>query len=304
MSNRITQILLQEIVNLSKKSDEKLAKKIQTVLDFYVSEQIENQKTIKQNEYFLKQWDKRNIIAHERSLQKDEMLEQQSRLAAMGEMIDSIAHQWKQPLNSISMISDMLREDFENGTVNSQYIQELDTTVHLQIDHMVSTLHEFRTFFRPSTKNEEFTIIDAMHSVEILMKDELISQNILLNIEIDEHIKLFGNKNEFKHLFINLINNSIDAYNDKNINHRNINIRCYKEDINIYIEVEDDAGGIKSEVIKDIFKANITTKAEGKGTGIGLYMSEQLVRKNHGTINVHNTKNGALFTITLRQTTI
>ncbi|NOR58555.1 MAG: sensor histidine kinase, partial [Sulfurimonas sp.] len=97
MSNKITQILLKEIVNLSKKSDQKLAEKIQIVLDFYTTEQKENQKTIKQNEYFLKQWDKRNIIAHERAQQKDEMLEQQSRLASMGEMIDAIAHQWKQP---------------------------------------------------------------------------------------------------------------------------------------------------------------------------------------------------------------
>jgi signal transduction histidine kinase len=304
MSNKITQILLKEIVNLSKKSDQKLAEKIQIVLDFYTTEQKENQKTIKQNEYFLKQWDKRNIIAHERAQQKDEMLEQQSRLASMGEMIDAIAHQWKQPLNSISMMSDMLKEDFENGLVNSPYIKELDDTIHMQVDHMVSTLHEFRTFFRPSTKNEEFTILEAMQSVQILMKDELISQNILLDIEIDEHVKIFGNKNEFKHLFLNLINNSIDAFNDKNINHRNIDIRCYEENNNTYIEVEDNAGGIENEVIKDIFKPNVTTKAEGKGTGIGLYMSEQLVKKNHGTINVYNTDKGAFFTITLRQITI
>jgi signal transduction histidine kinase len=304
MSNKITQILLKELVNLSKKSDAKLAEKIQTVLDFYVNEQKENQKTIKQNEYFLKQWDKRNIIAHERAAQKDEMLEQQSRLASMGEMIDAIAHQWKQPLNSISMMSDMLKQDFENGLVNSKYIKGLDETIHMQVDHMVSTLHEFRTFFRPSTKNEEFTIKDAMHSVQILMKDELISQNILLNIDIDEHVKIYGNKNEFKHLFINLINNSIYAFNEKNILKRNIAIRCYEENNNIYIEVEDNAGGVSNKVIKDIFKPNVTTKTEDKGTGIGLYMSEQLVKKNHGSINVHNTKVGAFFTITLHKTTI
>ncbi|MFT7002784.1 MAG: signal transduction histidine kinase [Sulfurimonas sp.] len=304
MSNKITQILLKEIVNLSAKSDKKLAEKIQTVLNYYVREEEENKKTIKQNEYFLKQWDRRNIIENERAAQKDKMLEQQSRLASMGEMIDSIAHQWKQPLNSISMMSDMLKEDFKNGIVNDTYINELDDTLHLQIDHMVNTLNEFRTFFRPSIKNEKFTILDTINSVQILMKDELISQNILLDIDIDEHIKVVGNKTEFKHLFINLINNAIDAFNDKNINHRNINIRCYEENENIYIEVEDNAGGIKNEIIKEMFKANVTTKAEGKGTGIGLYMSEQLVKKNHGTINAHNTKSGAFFTITLQQTTI
>jgi signal transduction histidine kinase len=198
----------------------------------------------------------------------------------------------------------MLKKDFKNGLVNSNYIKELDETIHVQIDYMVNTLHEFRTFFRPSTKNEKFAIKDTMNSVQVLMKDELISQNILLDIDIDEHIKIFGNKNEFKHLFINLINNSIDAFNDKNINNRNIYLRCYEENNNIYIEVEDNAGGIKNEVIKDIFKPNITTKSEGKGTGIGLYMSEQLVKKNHGTIDAYNTKFGAFFTITLPRTTI
>jgi len=226
MSNKITQILTDEIVSLTKKSDQKLATKIQTVLDYYKSEQKENQKTIQQNEYFLKQWDKRNIIANERNIKKDKMLEQQSRLAAMGEMIDAIAHQWKQPLNSMSMMSDMLKEDFSNGLVTQPYIDELNDLAHLQIDHMVTTLNEFRTFFRPSTKNEEFTFTDAMKSVQILMKDELISQNVLLDLEIDEKINFFGNKNEFKHLFLNLINNSIDALNDKKINPRNISISC------------------------------------------------------------------------------
>jgi len=304
MSNKITQILTDEIVSLTKKSDQKLATKIQTVLDYYKSEQKENQKTIQQNEYFLKQWDKRNIIANERNIKKDKMLEQQSRLAAMGEMIDAIAHQWKQPLNSMSMMSDMLKEDFSNGLVTQPYIDELNDLAHLQIDHMVTTLNEFRTFFRPSTKNEEFTFTDAMKSVQILMKDELISQNVLLDLEIDEKINFFGNKNEFKHLFLNLINNSIDAFNDKNINHRNIQIRCYTENENTYIEVEDNAGGIPNSVINDIFKPNITTKTEGKGTGIGLYMSEQIIHKNNGTINAYNSDKGAIFTIILPEAII
>ncbi|EQB39349.1 histidine kinase [Sulfurimonas hongkongensis] len=303
MSNKITQLMLNELILQSKKSDTHLADKLESVLNFYTTEQKENQKTIKQNEYFLKQWDRRNILANQRDMQKDELLKQQSRLASMGEMIDAIAHQWKQPLNSISMMSDMLREDFKTGSVDEPYIQELDKNIHMQIDHMVSTLSEFRTFFRPSTKNEEFTFLDALKSVQVLMKDELISQGILLYLEIDEHLSIFGNKNEFKHLFINLINNSIDSFNEKNIRNRKVHIRCYEENSNTYIEVQDNAGGVSLEVIDDIFKANITTKKEGKGTGIGLYMSEQILKKNHGSINVHNTKDGALFTITLKQPT-
>jgi len=295
--------MLNELILQSKKSDALLANKIESVLSFYTTQQLENQKTIKQNEYFLKQWDRRNILANKRDLQKDELLKQQSRLAAMGEMIDAIAHQWKQPLNSISMMSDMLREDFKNGSVDESYIQEFDETIHMQIDHMVSTLSEFRTFFRPTTKNENFTFLDALKSVQVLMKDELVSQNILLCLDIDENLSIFGNKNEFKHLFINLINNSIDSFNEKNITNRKVHIRCYEENNITYIEVEDNAGGVPLDVIENIFKANVTTKKEGKGTGIGLYMSEQILKKNHGSINVHNTEDGAFFTIILRQAT-
>ncbi|MEA2091436.1 MAG: sensor histidine kinase, partial [Campylobacterota bacterium] len=215
MSNKITQELIDEILILSKKSDNALHGKIQTILDFYKNEKKQNEKTIKQNEYFLKQWDKRNIIAHQREAKKDEMLEQQSKLAAMGEMIDAIAHQWKQPLNSISMMSDILKNDFKNGLVDESYIQELDETLHMQIDHMLSTLHEFRTFFRPSMKKEKFTILDAIDSVQILMKDELIIHNVILYIDIEDDLSINGKENEFKHLLLNLINNSIYAFEEK-----------------------------------------------------------------------------------------
>ncbi len=299
MSINTSQELIDDIVQLSKDGDEKLHSKIKNFIDIYYEQVKLNTKITKENEFFLKKWDKRNLLTHDK---KDKLIEQQSRLASMGEMIDAVAHQWKQPLNAISMMVDMLRDDYKTGHVNDSYIDDLDTTVHLQIDHMVTTLSEFRNFLRPSTKNENFHIDNVIETVQILMKDELITQNLHIEVNIDENISIFGNKNEFKHLFINLINNSIDAFNEKNIStKREIDIRCYKEEKNIYIEVEDNAGGIPKNIINHIFKPNVTTKAEGKGTGIGLYMSSQIVTKNNGTINVHNTNKGAFFTIILRQ---
>ncbi len=298
----MNQDLIDEIITQSKNNDTPLEKNISKLLYVYGEQNKEIQKLKKQNNYFTKQWDKRNIKNHEKNLKKDKMLEQQSRLASMGEMIDAIAHQWKQPLNSFSMMSDMLKDDFENNLVDKAYIEEFDSTVHLQIEHLVSTLSEFRNFFRPSTKNSCFYPQDIIDSVQILMKDELISQNITINLDIDHYLKIDGNINEFKHLFINLINNSIDAFNEKNIKSRNIYIRSYEENNLIYIELEDNAGGIPDSVINNLFMPNVTTKPEGKGTGIGLYMSNQIVKKNHGTINVYNSKMGAFFTITLHQT--
>jgi signal transduction histidine kinase len=300
MQKDIVQELINEIVALSDK-DKKLYGKIKAFIDIYQEQIRQNEKITKENNFFLKKMDKRNTIEHNK---KDKIIEQQSRLAAMGEMIDAVAHQWKQPLNAISMMTDMLKDDFKSGDVDKEYIDDLDKTVHIQIDHMVNTLTEFRNFLRPSTKNENFYINTVIQNVQLLMKDELIAQNLHIILNVDEDITIFGNKNEFKHLFINLINNSIDAFNEKSILTREVNIRCHKNKNNITIEVEDNAGGIPKNIINHIFKPNVTTKAEGKGTGIGLYMSTQIVTKNNGKIKVKNTKMGALFTITLRESTI
>ncbi len=298
------QELIDDIVKLSTKCDSELSQKVDQLISIYNTQKKEYEKSVKQTNFFLKKWDKSNILAQERDQKKDKMIEQQSRLAAMGEMMDAVAHQWKQPLNAISMVSELLKDDFQHGEVNQEYIDDLDSTIHLQIDHMVNTLNEFRNFLRPTTNDSFFYINDVIDTVKVLLKDELITQNININLNLDENIQLFGNQNEFKHLFINLINNSIDAFNENNIITRGISIRCYSEDGNIYIELEDNAGGIKEDIIQDIFKPNVTTKPEGKGTGIGLYMSSQIVKKNNGNINVHNTKNGAFFTIILKQKTV
>ncbi len=301
MTQDINQNSIDEILNLSSQNDANLHEKVVQFIQIYQEQKQEIKQLKKQNDFFIKQWDKRNLLAKEKDSRKDEMLEQQSRLASMGEMIDAIAHQWKQPLNSFSMMSDMLKEDFQHGKVDQEYINNLDETFHIQINFLVNTLNEFRTFFRPSTKNETFSIQNALDSVQVLLKDELLSQNVYLDLNIDQAIMIDGNKNEFKHLFINLINNAIYVFQEKNISTRKIFIRCYRENNNIYIEVEDNGGGVYESVIHDIFKPNVTTKADGKGTGIGLYMCSQIVKKNNGVINVHNSDIGAFFTITIRQ---
>lgn len=291
--------LIHEVVELSKRNDTKLDDKVDELIHFCRGTAKENRKLHKQNSYFLKQWDKKNIILHEEELKKDKMLEQQSKMAAMGEMMDAVAHQWKQPLNSFSMLSELLEIDFNNGSVDKAYIKEFNETLHLQIDHMLSTLNEFRNFFRPNQNNENFHLNDCVKSVQLLMKDELLSQKINITLDIDEFITINGIKNEFIHIFLNLLSNSIDAFNERDIQNREVAIRCYEENSKTYIEFEDNAGGIPQNVIKDIFKPNVTTKADGKGTGIGLYMSSQIIQKNHGTINVHNTEDGSFFTIIL-----
>jgi len=295
MKNQITQEMIDDIIQLSKQSDDELQLKIRLLVDLYKTQEKKNQKLKKENDFFKSKLDNRNVA----DKKKDKLIEQQSRMVAMGEMIDSVAHQWKQPLNAISMMIQLLSDDFKDGDVNDEYVDELNSMISMQIEHMVTTLSEFRNFLRPSTKNETFSIQIALDNVQILMKDELIAQNIHLNLDIDDSVEVFGNRNELKHLFINIINNAIDVFNERSIKQREIKIRCYKDAKSIYIELEDNAGGVPENIIDHIFEQNVTSKEEGKGTGIGLYMSTQIVKKNNGTLSVKNSDIGALFTITL-----
>lgn len=231
------------------------------------------------------------------------MYEQQAKMAAMGEMMDAAAHQWKQPLNALSLMSDMLVSDFKDGDVDQAYINEVTEDIQTQIAHMVNTLSEFRSFFRPNKEAKSFGIKRSLQSVLLLINDEFIKNNINIHIQSDKEILIHGIENEFKHLVLNIINNSKDAFNERELKDRNIYINFYKEDNHINLEIEDDAGGIPESVIHDIFKPDITTKADSEGTGIGLYMSMQIAQKLNGSLSVHNTEKGAQFLleILLRQ---
>ncbi|MDH4944498.1 HAMP domain-containing sensor histidine kinase [Sulfurimonas sp. C5] len=221
--------------------------------------------------------------------------EQQAKMAAMGEMMDAVAHQWKQPLNALSMMGDLLVSDYESGDLTLESLKEMREDMQAQIDHMVTTLSEFRNFFRPKEKNETFGIKRSSQSVTLLVKDEFLKNNINIKILPDYELLIYGNENEFKHLVLNIINNAKDAFNERNVENREITIDFMKDDKCTYLEIKDNAGGIPEKIIRDIFKPEVTTKPEGKGTGIGLYMSTQIAQKLGGVLSVRNGDNGAIF---------
>ena len=296
------------IPKLHESSYVSLVEATQQLVKIYHSQKRKNETLKKINQSVLDKVDKRHKSVNAASSRKGTMLVQQSKMAAMGEMMDAVAHQWKQPLNSISMMTDMLRDDFKDDLVDEEYINDMTETTHMQIAHMVNTLNEFRNFFRPAQDSKDFLLSECIDSVQILMKDELLKNTINLTINIQNDITIFGLINEFKHLFLNLLSNSIDAFNENalkdiashKIQNRKITIRSYIKEESGIIEFEDNANGIPHHVIADIFKPNVTTKADGKGTGIGLYMSSQIVQKHHGVIDVKNINSGALFTITIK----
>jgi len=227
----------------------------------------------------------------------EKLLVQQSKMAAMGEMMDSVAHQWKQPLNAIVMYTELLKSDFRDDSVDDRYIDEFQSNMQLQVNHMLSTLDEFRTFFRPNKDEEYFFVSDIISTVLLLTKDEFMKNSITINIVKDNPIELYGHKNEFIHLILNIINNAKDAFIENNIKDRVINFYTINSGNEKLLKICDNAGGIPDTIVDKIFEANVTTKPEGKGTGIGLFMSMQIATKHNATLLVDNEKNGACFIV-------
>jgi two-component system C4-dicarboxylate transport sensor histidine kinase DctB len=240
--------------------------------------------------------------------EKDHLIIKQTKLAAMGEMTDAIAHQWKQPLSMINSYSSMLRLQAEIGNeITNADIIQVDTKIKNTVRHLIETMDSFRQFFRPNVQKSNENLKELIESVLVLCKDTLIKNNITTEFTKvnDIHYNLIPT--EFKHVFINLINNTIDAFIENDINDRKITFEIFQTNDNIIITFLDNAGGIPSHVIDKIFEANVTSKPEGKGTGIGLYMSKQIIDKINGTIEASNQTyqyegneyTGAQFVITL-----
>ncbi len=256
---------------------------------------VENLNTRTRN---LEQAKARENREHELRLEQQEMLMQQSKMAMVGEMMDSVAHQWKQPLNALMLYSEMIRNDFEEGIVDKAYVEEYRRNLQVQIDHMVNTLDEFRSFFRPNKERESFKLIEVVNSALFLAKDDILKNRILVKVERKDDIEIYGYPNEFKHLILNIINNAKDAFVENEVKQRLITINLVASELGDRLEICDNAGGIPESVIDTIFEANVTTKEDGKGTGIGLYMSQQIAQKHQAKITVENRNGGACFIVT------
>ncbi len=232
----------------------------------------------------------------DKNLQKDIMLQKQSIRASLGEMIDIIAHQWKQPLNVISMISQALlfREEItrDDAIQSSEKIKD-------QISHMVDTLDEFRGFFRDDKEIVNLSLKVMIEDTLALLKDSIKKHDIEVSISASNDIKAYIIQNEFKHVLINLISNTKDAFEENGIKERKITFKVDEDENNIIFKYIDNAGGIPDNIIDNIFQANFTTKSIDKGTGVGLYMSKMIIEKINSKIEVKNIDDGACFTITI-----
>ena len=228
--------------------------------------------------------------------EKDKLLTEQSKLAAMGEMLGAIAHQWRQPLNVLSGHIQFLGDDFEDGMIDKDYIERFINKNYELVEFMSHTIDDFRNFFRIDKSKSLFSIREKIANTAKILGQSLKNNNITLNIN-DQDFITNGLPNEFMQVILNIINNAKDTILERKIKKGLINININPAGI---IRITDNGGGIDEKIIDRVFEPYFTTKEEGKGTGIGLYMSKKIIEDNmNGSLKVSNMKEGAQFIITL-----
>ncbi|XOB62555.1 sensor histidine kinase [Campylobacterota bacterium DY0563] len=234
----------------------------------------------------------KELQSNEEQLQRERMLVIQSKMAAMGEMLGNIAHQWKQPLNTISICASNLKIQKEMGYIQDKdnVLDDMTENISKSIKYMTDTINDFQNYLKPNKLETCFYLKDTINKVESLVSAlcKTNSIQIIKNIENDVHLCSF--QNELIQVLINLIKNSIDELLNLNDDDRIIKIDIYSENETQIIVIHDSAGGIPESIMKKIFEPYFTTKKE-EGTGIGLYMSKQIVTGHlNGTIDVSNEK--------------
>lgn len=250
---------------------------------------------------FSKELEHKVAIGIEELRQKEMVMTQQSKMAAMGEMIGAIAHQWRQPLNSLSVMIQDVPIAYQFGELDERYIADFKQKSMNVIFSMSNTIDDFRNFFSPNKKQEEFFVEDAINEVLKIMSAQLTANNIniIFDAESDKH-KHTCYKNELKQALLNILANAKDALLEIKKADSFIKIEVAKIDKKLIITIEDSAGGIPAEIMDNIFEPYFTTKSADKGTGLGLYISKEIVERNlEGKLTVKNTQNGARFDMEL-----
>jgi len=233
--------------------------------------------------------------------EQEQILINQSKHAAMGEMIGNIAHQWRQPLNALGLVLQNIEFAYHTDDLNDEFVNKSISKSKTLITSMSKTIDDFRNFFIPNKEKNKFFISKTISSALLLIEETLKSHSINIKNEID-NFEYLGFENELIQVLLILISNAKDAIIENNIQNGCIQIRTYPKNGFLYIEVKDNAKGIDEKIINRIFEPYFTTKEEGKGTGIGLYMSKIIIENNmYGKLEVKNIDDGAVFTIILNQ---
>lgn len=234
-------------------------------------------------------------------LAQEQMLIQQSKLAAMGTMLGNIAHQWRQPISEISAILMSIETQLHYSKVNYKSFLHHIKLCNKITEHMSNTISDFQNFFRPSKEKEYFDVYEECNKAVSIISASFASYCIDIEFQVFEHSKIYGYPREFAHSILNILANAKDILLERKISHPKVVFSIKKGKEYTIIHIEDNAGGIQIEDINIVFEPYYTTKYESQGTGIGLHIAKTMIEKNmNGYLSVKNTESGACFTIKIK----
>lgn len=244
--------------------------------------------------------------------EKDQHILQQSRLAQMGEMISMIAHQWRQPLSSISTVAASIKlklslNRFDSTTKEQEeasklFLQESMNKIESYVRFLTHTIDDFRNFFKPNKQKESITLSQLVNRTLGIIGKALEVNGITLHVQTNTTHEVLTYANEMTQVILNILKNAEDIIKERDVKNPQIYITLNSDKTWQIITIEDNAGGIKEEILPHIFAPYFSTKTEKNGTGLGLYMSKTIVEEHcGGQIMASNGAHGALFTIKLKE---
>ncbi|QKF66725.1 PAS sensor-containing two-component system histidine kinase [Arcobacter venerupis] len=254
---------------------------------------------ITEEKYFQEKLEQKVEEEIKKRFKQERLLVQQSKMATMGEMMAAIAHNWRQPLNTISLLSASITKKLLNSKLTKDYIDNWIIKMNNQVNFMSQTIDDFRNFYKPEEKFKEVSLKKIILKVISLISLQLKINNIKIEVNIQEPILLVCLENQLQQALINVLINSKEAILNKNIKNGMILLNAKKDDSFVNLIIQDNGGGIENEEnFTSIFEPYFTTKANSHGTGIGLYMTKIIIEQNmKGKIETKNINNGFEFTI-------
>ncbi|MFA9239676.1 MAG: response regulator [Candidatus Paceibacteria bacterium] len=262
----------------------------------YITKPIDNNLLISKLKVYIDIYESINKSKKE-LLKTENLLIHNSKMASLGEMIGIISHQLKQPLNVLSLYCDCVEFSYNEGEVDDLYMKEFSQNTKSQITYMSDTINGFLDFYNPNKNKEIFCVSESISKALKILESKLTLNNIKLNLELDDGLKTSGVKMELAQVIINIIDNSIDVFVEREIVDRVVSVKLFEKDSKIVLFLEDNAGGIENKNLEKILDPYYTTKDHG--TGIGLYMVKLIIKNNfQGELKIMNNK-GLKFIILL-----
>lgn len=233
-----------------------------------------------------------------KNTKQQHMIMQQNKLAQMGEMIENIAHQWRQPLAQINSSIILIDAILEKHNFKDTLVENKLTEIESLTSYMSKTISDFKNFFNPNKKKTIFNVEEAIQKANDVLKGLINSHHIQMEINIEKDLKINSYLGELQQVILIIINNAIDALIHMNIHFPEILINAYTDNESLVIHIEDNALGINSDLLDKIFEPYFTTKHKAQGTGLGLYIAKMIVENSLlGFLSVENKQNGACFRI-------